>query len=161
MADHTTEIYKAVAQMTDSGSRNRSHTYRFDVSVRMGSSSPGIRPKRTFANHSKKLCVLLMPEFISIDWTIAPSPTMCLTRVLRRFQDMCTSVKRHVCTNLLSGLGYLKIESTEKLNGRLICPAKMGTGTCLEATSAHQEHLCCLSWQHPTPRGLGGQQLCG
>ena len=84
-------------------------------------------PKRTSANYLKKICVLQMPEFNLMDCRIAPSPKMCLTRVSRRFQDMYTSIKRHGCTNLLSGLGYLMIESVEKSNGLLFCPAKMGT----------------------------------
>ena len=82
--------------------------------------------------------MLLMPALNSMDWKIAPSLTMCLTTVLRRFQDKCTSIQRHmthICTNLLSGLGYSTrmIDSVEKLNGRRFCP---GTGSNISSSRA-------------------------
>ena len=118
------------------------------------------RPKRTSVNHSEKFCVLRMPEFNSRDRKIALSPSICPTRVLRRFQDMCTSKKCQACTNLLSRLGYSMIESVEKLNGRQFCPAKVGTGSNIRSSRAF---LLPVNLQPvmaaPTPRGLGGQQL--
>ena len=64
--------------MTDtSKSRNMSQTYRFDVLVRMGPFSSQDDVCESFKE-------ILMPELKSVDWKIAPSPAMCLTRVLWR-----------------------------------------------------------------------------
>ena len=118
--------------MTDSVSQNMSHTYRFDVSVCIGPISSLL----TSANHSKTFCMLRTRDArIQLNGLENFSFSYdCLTRVLKRFQDMCMSTKRRVCTNLLFGLGYSMIESVKKLHRRLFC--KNGTGSNIRSSRA-------------------------
>ena len=64
----------AVAPVTGSKSQIMSCTYWFDVLVRMAQGD--------VCKSFKEILQLLMPELKSVDLKIAPSPTMCLTRVL-------------------------------------------------------------------------------
>ena len=109
-----------------------SHTYRFDVSVCIGPISSLL----TSANHSKTFCMLRTRDArIQLNGLENFSFSYdCLTRVLKRFQDMCMSTKRRVCTNLLFGLGYSMIESVKKLHRRLFC--KNGTGSNIRSSRA-------------------------
>ena len=64
--------------MSDSKSRNMSQTYRFDFFlVRMGPLSSEDDVCKSF----KEILQLTMPELKSVDWKIAPSPTMCLVKI--------------------------------------------------------------------------------
>ena len=83
--DRATEIYKAVALMTDTKSRNMIQIYRFDVSVRLHIGPLSSEDVCELLKAILRRGVLLTRELKSVDWKIAPSPTMCLARVLRRF----------------------------------------------------------------------------
>ena len=132
--------------MTDSRSRNRSQTYRFDVSVRMGPLlSLDICKSFTEILRAAETRIQLngLEKF--------PSPTLCLTTVtvLRILRVMCTSIQSHVCTNLLSRFRYPMIESIVKLNGRPRPWPVAAGGSPSPAGSPPGLHLVILFWQRP------------